>query len=203
MSTKWYFASAKQTFGPFSAAQLQEFAVSGRLQRQDTVWKEGMETGVLATKVKHLFAVASVSAAPAVGSAAAVPDPAIRNEPESPPIVPAAPITPTDEGPEKTPEAPKGDRHTLSEEAADRRAESSGGLRPQPEVAKKRRVIGVKGGVLSSQDGEVVKYRKVCLKCKYADTSMTTMRIRSGTTRVNFFCPKCRKSQQCEIQGVG
>ena len=77
-----------------------------------------------------------------------------------------------------------------------------GGSRPQQEFVKKRRVLGVKGGVISSQDGEVVKYRKQCLKCKYADTSLTTMRIRSGTTRVNFFCPKCKKSQQCEIQGV-
>jgi hypothetical protein len=64
-------------------------------------------------------------------------------------------------------------------------------------------VLGVKGGVLMSQDGAQVKYRKKCLRCGYADTSLTTMPIRSGVTRVNFFCPKCKKSQQVEIQGVG
>jgi hypothetical protein len=54
-----------------------------------------------------------------------------------------------------------------------------------------------------SQDGTHVKFRKKCLRCGYPDTSLTTMPIRSGVTRVNFFCPKCKKSQQVEIQGTG
>ena len=74
---------------------------------------------------------------------------------------------------------------------------------PYQEPVRKRRVLEVRGGVISSQDGVVVKYRKQCPKCGYADTSLTTMQIRSGVTRVNFFCRKCKKNQQVEIQGVG
>jgi ribosomal protein S27AE len=74
---------------------------------------------------------------------------------------------------------------------------------PPRQPASNLRVLGVKGGTISSQDGKVVKFRKICLRCGYADTSMTTMPIRKGTTRVNFFCPKCRKSQQSEVTGAG
>jgi ribosomal protein S27AE len=92
--------------------------------------------------------------------------------------------------------------------AADLHAESrsvpeSKKARPPEAAARQLRVLGVKGGVLSSQDGTRVKFRKTCLRCGYADTSMTTMPIRSGVTRANFFCPKCKKSQQVEVQGVG
>ena len=72
---------------------------------------------------------------------------------------------------------------------------------PQQQV-RKRRVLGVKGGVIMSQDGVVLRYRKKCLRCGYADTSITTMPIRKGSTRVNFFCRKCRKMRQVEIQGI-
>jgi ribosomal protein S27AE len=73
---------------------------------------------------------------------------------------------------------------------------------PQPEKVRKRRVLGVKGGVILSQDGLVLRYRKKCLRCGYADTSMATTPIRNGVTRGTFFCPKCKKSQQVEIQAV-
>jgi hypothetical protein len=55
MADQWYFASDNEKFGPFSAAQLMEAAALGRLRPTDTVWKEGMEKGVLAAKVKNLF----------------------------------------------------------------------------------------------------------------------------------------------------
>jgi hypothetical protein len=73
----------------------------------------------------------------------------------------------------------------------------------RPQEPKTRRVTGVRGGVVVSQDGQVVKFRKQCLRCSYADTNVARMPIRSGVTRVNFFCPKCKKNQQVEVQAVG
>jgi hypothetical protein len=46
------------------------------------------------------------------------------------------------------------------------------------------------------------RFRKKCDQCGYADTAMTTMRIRSGIMRADFFCRKCRKSRPVEIYGV-
>jgi hypothetical protein len=48
----------------------------------------------------------------------------------------------------------------------------------------------------------VVRFRKKCSKCGRQDTSVTTMQIQPGCSRANFFCPKCRKSQPVEVQGV-
>jgi GYF domain 2 len=55
MADKWYFAWDKQKFGPFSPVQLKELATLGRLQPKDLVWKNDIEKGVAADKVKHLF----------------------------------------------------------------------------------------------------------------------------------------------------
>jgi GYF domain 2 len=55
MAEQWYFGWDDKRFGPFSAAQLKELAALGKLQPRDTVWKEGIEKGMLADKVKNLF----------------------------------------------------------------------------------------------------------------------------------------------------
>ena len=60
---QWNFAWDKNRLGPFSAAQLRELAEQGKLQPQDTVWKEGVEKGVAAEKVKSLFPPVPVPAA--------------------------------------------------------------------------------------------------------------------------------------------
>jgi ribosomal protein S27AE len=70
-------------------------------------------------------------------------------------------------------------------------------------AAKKRRVVGLTGGVMLSQNGVVVRYRKKCLRCGYVDTSVTSMQIKPGVTRVRFNCPKCSKSQEIVIHCVG
>jgi hypothetical protein len=44
-----------QSNGPVSAIQLRQMAVSGNLQAQDLVWKEGMEDWVPAGKISGLF----------------------------------------------------------------------------------------------------------------------------------------------------
>ena len=74
--------------------------------------------------------------------------------------------------------------------------------RQQPEV-RKRRVLCVKGGVNVSDDGQTVRFRKKCPKCGYEDTSMFSMPIPFGSMRVNFFCPKCKRSHPVEVQGMG
>jgi hypothetical protein len=55
MAEQWYFGRDNKRFGPFSAPQLKELAALGKLQPKDTVWKEGIEKGMLAEKVKNLF----------------------------------------------------------------------------------------------------------------------------------------------------
>jgi len=62
--------------------------------------------------------------------------------------------------------------------------------------------VAVKGAVVISQDGQVVQYRKKCIKCGQEDSSKHRMPIRNGVTRASFFCPKCRKLSPVEIQGM-
>jgi hypothetical protein len=223
MAEKWYYARGAEQFGPFSATQLKELAAGEQLRPQDTVWKEGMEHRVLAVKVRHLFPPIQPKAPPAQPGGRTVPVP-------SPPRPPSKQLSPQAPGLAAA-SVPRSNPLEVQAVALEPRSMIPDGLElvsiedgptavdgslepatfaeperpqvPHQEAVKKRRVLGVKGGVISSQDGEVVKYRKQCLKCRYADTSLTTMRIRSGVTRVNFFCPKCKKNQQCEIQGVG
>jgi hypothetical protein len=77
------------------------------------------------------------------------------------------------------------------------------GTGPQPPEVTTRRVVGLKGGIILSQDSHVVRYRKKCLKCGYLDSSVATALIRYGVTRGDFYCPKCRKTQPVEVHGTG
>src|SRR5947209_16652500 len=61
MADQWYYEQDGESHGPFSASQLQERAADGRIQRQDTVWKEGLDKRVPAVRVQYLFAVAPAS----------------------------------------------------------------------------------------------------------------------------------------------
>lgn len=66
MADQWYFASDNKRIGPFSAEQLKKLAAEGSLLPTDTVWKEGIEKGVVATKVKHLFPEPKIHVFPAI-----------------------------------------------------------------------------------------------------------------------------------------
>ena len=178
MATQWYFERAGQKFGPYLAERLRELAASGDLRPQDVVWKEGMEKGVLASRVGNLF-VGRGTGAPAAESA--VPAPEVAREPEPEPVR------------AETPPAPAAIE--VAEVPAARAA-------PPPSPVRKRRVLNVRGGVIQSQDGTVVRYRKTCPKCGHQDSSLTCSPIQSGTTRAHFFCPKCRKNQAVEIHAV-
>ena len=182
MTDIWYCGrSSAKKFGPFTSAQLKKLADTGKLLPTDTVWKEGVEQGVPAAKVKRLF----------------------DNLPPAP--SPAESRTETGPAPGDAPAAQAPETAAAGGGSAAARAESEA---PPKETAapaaegRKGRVLSIKGGVLSSQDGVIFRFRKRCDVCGYGDTAMTTMRIRSGIIRADFFCRKCRKSRPVEIHGV-
>src|SRR5258708_64845 len=55
MDDEWYYEHGDNRGGPCSGRQLRELADSGKIVPKDTIWKEGVEGGVLAGKVKNLF----------------------------------------------------------------------------------------------------------------------------------------------------
>ena len=75
-------------------------------------------------------------------------------------------------------------------------------INPIPRVEpKKARATAGKGVVLVGQDGKTVKYRMKCTVCNHEDPSWKSIAIPRGTHRTNFYCPKCRKKRDCEING--
>jgi predicted RNA-binding Zn-ribbon protein involved in translation (DUF1610 family) len=67
--------------------------------------------------------------------------------------------------------------------------------------ATTRRAVAGKGAILVGQDGTTVKFRKKCTTCGQEDSSYKSIAISRGTTRVSFYCPKCRRAQAVEIHG--
>ncbi len=55
MVDRWYYGQDNRKLGPFSAQELRALADEGRIQAMDTIWKEGVEQGVMAHRVKNLF----------------------------------------------------------------------------------------------------------------------------------------------------
>lgn len=228
MATRWYFARDGAKLGPFSVAQLKELAASRQLRPQDTVWKEGVERGVPAARVEHLFPDSPAKPPPATGGGEEAPVPptpavaaAVLPSPSPAALTPLAARLAMPEDLEfaagetaweaSVSTVPVGGQGGELPSTATQSVDSPSGQNPPPggheggppqQQVRKRRVLGVKGGVIMSQDGVVLRYRKKCLRCGYADTSLATVPIRSGVTRGTFFCPKCKKSQQVEIQGV-
>jgi ribosomal protein L12E/L44/L45/RPP1/RPP2 len=73
MADQWYYSHNGNRKGPCSARQLREIAAAGQILPTDTIWKEGVEQGALASNVKNLFAAPPVAAA---APAPAAPPPA-------------------------------------------------------------------------------------------------------------------------------
>jgi hypothetical protein len=192
----WYYSHDKQKIGPCSARRMKELAADGSILPTDVVWKEGVEKGVAANKVKHLFQ----PAAPA------------QQRPEDDPVVPAvAPV-----GWVEAPPSPVVPEPVPPEEAAVTEAELPAPplapAEPPPvapdasasnwqQPARKGRATAGRGAVLVGQDGVTVKFRKKCTTCGHVDSSWQTMPIRNGTMRSSFYCPKCRKSRDVEVNG--
>jgi hypothetical protein len=70
------------------------------------------------------------------------------------------------------------------------------------EQDRPKRVVSIKGGVLCTQDGKHVQFRKKCTVCGYEEQGRTTQIIRAGSMKMAFFCRKCRKGRQTEMQGT-
>jgi hypothetical protein len=237
MADEWYFSWDNNNFGPFSAAQLKELAALGRIQPTDSVWKEGMEKGVNADKIKNLFPAAQVTQL--LGKISEPPTKAFSSsiQPANrlPPVIGNTsghllPLT-LSTNYQVTPEGqlkemiPDGLMLKVIPEDNDTRVLVSSspihspGTMPGPEEntsvtlhnqpspqqkpPRKATAVGVSGVQIISQDGINVLFRKKCRACGFEDRSRTSLPIRSGSTRVSFFCPKCKKLRDGEIRGSG
>ena len=180
MPDQWFYAHGPERLCPFSSTELLALATAGKITPSDTVWKAGIEQGVPAAKVKRLF-------------------------PEAPAEHPKETTIPDDAPPPR-------DEATAAPEVSESmgRVEPLGSSLPRlPGAAsnpnlkpKKGRATAVRGAVIVSQDGVNVQYIKKCIKCGHNDASKSRMPIKQGTTRVGFYCPKCRKLRPVEIQGI-
>jgi GYF domain 2 len=73
MADQWYYGPGATRLGPFTAQELKDLAAAGKIQSTDTIWKEGLEQGVPATRVRNLFPQPQPVARPPTASAGAAP----------------------------------------------------------------------------------------------------------------------------------
>jgi hypothetical protein len=188
MADQWYLSRGGNEYGPYSTEHVLKLKELGRLQPTDLVRKEGMDEGVLAGEVKQLFPEATADVAVegmdlAPTSAAETQTGVLApSSPEAAVETVASPGTPT-AGVEKPPPAP------------------TPPSRPK-EVKRKRRAVAISGAILMGQDGTTVLYRKKCGRCGHEDQVRSSMIIGIGICRATYFCPKCRKPTQIQIQGI-
>jgi hypothetical protein len=251
MTERWFFASGGEKAGPFSALQLKGFAARGTLLPTDTVWKEGVERGSLAARVRHLFPHSEGTTLPAKVTVSTGDEPAPF--PQKGAVLPTAisstaaqfaspPTSLTDheacddrgeytisqppglkrifedDGAE-CPDTPGPNDAPASEWPAQVKPAASPALISAPyetpsgpgnagaysldaphKVVGKQRATAMSNAVIVSQDGTSVRYRKKCGKCGHHDETSSTMRIKNGTTRVRFICPRCRGGAEVVIQ---
>ena len=184
MSTLWYYAHDEKKLGPFSQRELKEMAVSGTIQPMDTVWREGVEKGVLASRVRYLFVGAAVKSAPTIAgpllAAAAF---------ASPPVEAAAP--PANPSPEIVVNTSLVPLESYTP-------------KPQPKAPEKPsrrgRAIALKGADILSQDGTNARYRRKCSECGHNDSASHMIVLSNKLIKENFFCPKCHKRRDVAIQ---
>jgi GYF domain 2 len=185
MTSQWFYGRGSDISGPVSQVELVELAASGKVLPSDTVWREGREAGVPAAKVRYLFA------APAHTTPAS-----LATVPES--NVPAVTLTTALPDPD--------DVHLVATPLADEPVSAkSATIPPQvpsPAPARSARAIAGKGTIIVGQDGKTVKFRMKCTICGKEDSSWKSLPIPRGIVRSSFFCPKCRKRQDCELTGV-
>lgn len=180
MTAEWYYSSGAHKLGPYSQQQLKQLAACGILLPTDTVWKEGIETGVEAHRVKNLFL--SPEAFPA------------RESPTPPLAAETLPVV--SEKPAKLADAPAS---PAGESAPARMAPAVDRSKAAP-TALKGSATAVKGADIVSQDGVEARYRMKCINCGHKDSSCRTIRIVNKTLTTHFFCPKCRKKRAVVIQ---
>jgi hypothetical protein len=207
MAEQYYYSQDDVQFGPFSAIQMRDLATAGRIRPTDLVWREGSGQRVLASRVKNLFAdpppqgpagpgtptpaPSFVAARPAQGAPAAAGRPA--PEPRATASAPAAEETSAGSPDSDSAEIPATEPSQPLPQAARK------GPAPQE---RQKRVVGIKGGTLVGQDGVKVLFRKKCSTCGYEEAARSSTFIKLGTSRIPFFCPKCRKARSVEINAV-
>jgi hypothetical protein len=196
MSDQYYYARGTTPFGPFSATRLRELAEAGDLLLTDSVWKQGAQRRVPASRVKNLFAGGQAPSPPAAPGGAAPVTAALPPFPEG-----ALPGTAAvgAQGPGATagpaPGAP-------SDPPAGEGPAKAPPRRAPQQPARKKHVAGIRGAVLLGQDGVDVQFRKKCGQCGYEDACRSRAAIRIGSQRIPFFCPKCRKTRAVEFTGT-
>jgi len=185
MPSQWFYGRGSDIIGPVSEGELVKLAASGNVLPSDTVWREGRESGVPAAKVRHLFQApvhVTLTSPPAV--------PELN--------VPAVTLTTALPEPD--------DVHLVATPAASEPIPAETATVPptvpHPAPARAARAIAGKGTVIVGQDGKTVKFRMKCTICGKEDSSWKSLPIPRGIARSSFFCPKCRKRQDCELQGV-
>ncbi len=206
MADRWFYAHDGKRIGPFSGRQLHDLASAGEILITDTIWKEGVDRGVVAARVKYLFGITSSEAAPVSAASLAT---------ETTPAGPADPIQPLSpesaavhSGPVEgtaVAEAPAGDAQAIPDTVElQPEAQLAPPAAPPPappkKPVKKGRAIAVKGAIIVSQDGTSAKYKHKCPVCSSEGSSWNSMRITAGVVRAVFFCTKCSKKRDVEIQ---
>ncbi len=213
MADRWFYVHGETRHGPYSGCELAGLAASGDILPTDMVWKEGIDRGVLARKVKHLFAA---DTAPASAGAAPPPVPPLPNASVSPsanvPLLVAADLRPAaasalpgeqvanPPAPAKPPE-PIPDNIGLLPDSNAPATPAPEPPKAPPKHVRKGRAIVLKGALIVGQDGTNVKFKKKCSTCGQEDATRNTLKIANGVTRLNYYCPKCRKKREVEIQG--
>jgi hypothetical protein len=184
VAEQWYYWREVEVLGPFSGRQLVDLAAAGGILPDDIVWKEGVERGVPASQVQHLFPpVPAALATTATASSAGGTTPAVAGA--------AEPAVGSDS---------KGATASETATADSAKAKSGwGDVRNAP--AGKARAVAGKGTAIVGQDGKTAKYRMKCTVCNYEDSSWKSWTITRGTARMPFYCPKCRKKVTVEIHG--
>lgn len=231
MAYRWFYLhgttlNGAARNGPYSCRELADLAASGQILPTDTVWKEGIDKGVLARRVKYLFQLAPV---PCSGSDGVTLTPVPPLSQGSADASTSAGLPPAVE-PEPAPPAETGSGST--EPAAAKQPEENSGMAgapaeptpapipteinlmpdgeapatpvppsPPPKKVRKGRAVAGKGALIVGQDGINVKFKKKCTTCAHEDGTRNTLKITNGMTRLSFYCPKCRKKRDVEIQG--
>jgi hypothetical protein len=217
MASQWYYGAREARQGPFSDQQLRTLADQGLIQPTDTIWKEGVEQGVPAHRVKNLLPAATAPAStpvapesppptepppppPSSEVSPQAPEPEPREATDAPPAEGEVAVVPADSANGTEPDAP--DAEAAEAKPPEQPAEAPKPQPPPPGRARKAKAVALKGCIIVSQDGETVIFTKKCIVCGNTETGRSRLPVRMGVTRTTYFCRKCKKVRPIEIQGM-
>src|SRR5688572_9956132 len=88
MTRQWYYGRGAEITGPVSDRELFDLAGGGHILPTDTVWRDQIESGVPASRVKNLFPPDRIASVPVLEAPAA----ATHHSPEPAAVVEALPV---------------------------------------------------------------------------------------------------------------